>query len=93
MPRFERLRRDDTPPRDAVLVSLWNAAGRTVADVVCSHARAGDDLGIAEFPRPVCIALERAEEVRKASRLSRVVVAVDDPRLWRPEWGELVEHA
>lgn len=93
MPHYERLRRQDTPPSDAVVVSLWHAAGRTVADVVCSEAKGGADLSVAEFPRPVSVALERAEEVRKVARLSKVVVVVDDRKLWRSEWGQLLEYA
>lgn len=91
MPRFERLQPDAAPPADAVVVTLWRATGRTVADVVCTSDCLAGDLSIAEFPRPVPLALERAEEMRRLCNLSRVVVALDDPSLWRQQWGELVD--
>ena len=91
MARFDKLQANEAAPADAVVVTLWKATGRTVADVVCPADTVGGELSIAEFPRPVPLALERAEEMRKLCKLSRVVVSLSDSALWRPQWGDLVE--
>jgi len=91
MARFDRLQANAAAPADAVVVTLWKATGRTVADVVCPVGSVCGELSIAEFPRPVPLALERAEEMRKLCNLSRVVISLSDSALWRPQWGDLID--
>jgi len=81
--------RSDAIPTGAVIVTIWQSMGRVVADVACTDAGASDDLVVADMPRPVAIALRRAEELRAHCGLRRVVVVMDDDRLWKPEWGAL----
>lgn len=83
MQKFERVGSDKRPPRDAVLVTVWQSSGRTVADA------AADDI-IAEFPKPVPTMLRQAEQMRVSAGLARIVVKIAEEGLWRPEWGELV---
>ena len=86
MPSFQRLRPNSKPPWDSVLVTVWQSAGRTVADA------AAPDL-VAEQPCPVPIMLKKAEDIRRRVGLARVMVVLDEDALWRPEWGELVDYA
>jgi hypothetical protein len=91
MQSYRRVAPDQVPP-DVVVVNLWRAAGRTVADVCCTGTADANDYAVAEFPRPVAIALERAKELRDIGGLSEVVVVVPDKALWRPNWGRLVDE-
>jgi len=88
MPAFERCS-PDAIPGDAVVVSIWEATGRTVADVACWNCPKARDYIVADFPRPVPIALQRAEEIRRYCGLARVVVVFADDRLWNRDWGTL----
>lgn len=81
--QFQRLRPHERQPRDAVIVTVRHALGRTVADVAAVEV-------IADFPRPVPAALRAAEQLRRDAGLSSVAVIVDDG-VWRPEWGALVD--
>ena len=90
MPRYETCAPQTFPP-DAVVVSIWRSLGRVVGDVVCTHCPAAGDYLVPDFPRPVPVALERAEEVRTQCWLHRVVIAIADPSLWKAEWGSLHE--
>jgi hypothetical protein len=88
MPVFDKCRPDTIPPA-AVIVTVWQAMGRVVADVACTHCVPGADMLTADLPRPVPLALRRAEELRDLCQLRRIVVVLDDQRLWKPEWGAL----
>jgi hypothetical protein len=90
MQSFRRVEPDRIPD-NCVVVSLWRATGRTVADVVCKSSGNADDYIVAEFPRPVPIALQRAEELRHICGLDEVVIVLSDPSLWRADWGRLIE--
>jgi hypothetical protein len=86
MPHLERLRSQSVPPH-SVVITVWKAAGRTVADVACTS----DSMIVADFPRPVPAAVARAEELRQGLRLNRIMVALSEEGLWRKEWGPLLE--
>jgi hypothetical protein len=88
MPVFERCPAEAIPS-NCVVVSIWHAMGRTVADVVCTTCPKAGDLIVADFPRPVPIALQRAREVSDYCGLRRIVVVLNDETLWKPAWGEL----
>jgi hypothetical protein len=77
-----RLYPNDRYPRDAVIVTVRKAMGRTVADVAAVEV-------IADFPMSVPAALEAAERMRRSEGLSGIAVVVADED-WRPQWGELV---
>ncbi|MBU1333329.1 MAG: hypothetical protein KJ944_08980 [Alphaproteobacteria bacterium] len=79
---LKRIHPHERQPRDAVIVTVRRALGRTVADVAAVEV-------IADFPRPVPAALEAAESLRQAEGLKSIAVIVDDAD-WRPEWGKLV---
>jgi len=83
MGEFRRLRANERQPRDAVIVTVRNTLGRTVADVAAVEV-------IADFPQPVPAALRAAEQLRSEAGFAQVAVIVDDG-VWRPEWGALVE--
>jgi hypothetical protein len=84
MPReLKRLHPNQRQPRDAVIVTVRRALGRTVADVGAVEV-------IADFPRPVPLALEAAETMRAENGLASIAVIVEDGD-WRPEWGTLVD--
>ncbi len=89
---FYRRVRPDHVPESAVIVNLWRATGRTVADIVCTSCPKADEYIVAEFPRPVPIALQRAEELREACGLAEVVVVCSDLGLWKADWGRLVDE-
>jgi hypothetical protein len=72
-------------PQGAVVVNVWKAMGRTVADVASSTCPNADEYVAADFPRPVPLALERAAEVCKACGLDTVAVVADDA-IWREDW-------
>ena len=91
MPSYRRVHPDHIP-ESAVIVSLWRATGRTVADIVCTSCPKADEYIVAEFPRPVPIALQRAEELREACGLKEVIVICPDLNLWKPDWGRLVDE-
>jgi len=80
--KLERLLPKTRVPWDAVVVTVRESLGRTVADVAAVDV-------IADFPLPVPAALAAAEELRQKTGLSRIVVMVEDERLWRNDWGEL----
>ena len=79
----------DAIPPESVIVTVWHSGGRTVADVTCTSCPAADDYIVADFPRPVPIALERAEQVRSYCGLQRIAVVLTNESLWRSEWGNL----
>ena len=83
----------DAIPQDAVVLTVWHSGGRTVADVTCTSCPGAEDYIVADFPRPVPIALERAEQVRHHCGLQRIAVILTDESLWRSEWGTLVSPA
>ena len=79
---LKRLYPHERYPRDAVIVTVRQTLGRTVADVGAVEV-------IADFPQPVPKALEAAEALRQQAGLSHIAVIVDEGE-WRPEWGQLV---
>ncbi|MBJ3783090.1 hypothetical protein [Devosia sediminis] len=82
MPSYERFRKGMRTPWDAVIVTVRQGSGRTVADV-------GAVDYIADFPEPVPSALQRAEEVKRQLKLKRVVVLLEEDVIWRDDWGLL----
>jgi hypothetical protein len=88
MPTFERCPAEAIPA-NAVIVNIWRSMGRTVADVACTACPEADDYLVADFPRPVPLALQRAAEVCAYCGLSRVVVVLADETLWNDKWGQL----
>lgn len=54
-----------------------DSGGRTVADVTCAGCPDAGDYIVADFPRLVPIALERAEQVRHHCGLQRIAVVFD----------------
>lgn len=72
---------------DAVLVKVWQSAGRTVADVVAPTLKRSQLVGlVAELPRPVPAALARARELAEEVALPRVVIVTDEETVWRDDW-------
>lgn len=84
MTDYERLKTGARTPWDAVVVEVTRVFGRAVADVA-----AVDE--IACLPVPVRQALTQAEQLRHKMGLERIVVRIDDEKLWNPAWGRLVE--
>jgi len=83
MTELKRLRAHERYPRDAVIVTVRQALGRTVAEVAAVEV-------IADFPVPVPEALRKAEALCIEAGLSHIAVVIDDGA-WRPEWGTLVD--
>ena len=79
--RYERLAGAEVP-NDAVVVSVRKNNGRVLADLACMHC-AAQEMIVADFPRPLSIALERASEVAEECGLAKVVIAVTNDDLWR----------
>jgi hypothetical protein len=79
---YQRLHPGSRIPRDAVIVTVRRALGRTVADI------AADDQ-IADFPLPVPKALEQASRWCREMGLARIQVVLEEEQLWNPEWGVL----
>jgi hypothetical protein len=90
MPQFIRCRPDQLPDR-AVVVHAWRAMGRVVADVACTHYADAEDYVIADFPRPVPLAIARATEVCQICGLDIVAVVLEDGLEWRSDWAPLQE--
>lgn len=61
-----------------------------VADVVWP-ANEQTDGGDYLYATYVPLALERAEDVRQNYGFAEVVVIIEDPSLWDPDWGDLIE--
>lgn len=78
-------------PTDAVVVTVREIHGQPHGEVACSHCPAAEEYEVAEFPRPISIALQRAEELRAICELARVMIALEPGTRWNPEWGELLE--
>ncbi|HEV7277406.1 MAG TPA: hypothetical protein VGN80_14055 [Devosiaceae bacterium] len=91
MTRRYQLARPDAFPRDAVVVTVREVHGQPVGEVACAHCPKAEGYEVADFPRPIAIALERAEELRAICELARVMIALAPGARWKPEWGELVE--
>lgn len=81
----------DEVPADAVVVTVREIHGQPMGELACTHCPTAGEYELAGFPRPISIALERAEELRAICRLSRVVVTLAPGTNWNPNWGELVE--
>lgn len=41
---------------------------------------------------PVVEALERAQELSAMMNVPRIVIAIEEPGMWRDEWGTLAER-
>jgi hypothetical protein len=65
--------------------------GRIVADVACTNCPDAEDYVIADFPRPVHLAIARATEVCQLCGLDTVAVVVEDGLEWRQDWAPLRE--
>jgi hypothetical protein len=92
MPQFIRCQPDQLPSC-AVVVHAWRAMGRVVADVACTNCPDAEDYVIADFPRPVPLAIARASEVCEICGLDTVAVVVEDGLEWRQDWAPLKEGA
>jgi hypothetical protein len=88
--RYELVRPDEVPP-DAVVVTVRETHGQPMGEVTCSHCPTAVEYEVADFPRPIGVALERAEELRVICRLARVMIALAPEARWNPDWGELLE--
>jgi hypothetical protein len=88
MPTFAEWNEQDVLD-DAVLVTIWQHAGRTMADIACTRCQLAQDYLVADFPRPVSVALRRAEEVRQACNLSKILVKLGEGVTWQAEWGRV----
>ncbi|MFD2647955.1 hypothetical protein ACFSX5_09145 [Devosia albogilva] len=80
---LRRLYPNQRQPHDAVIVTVRQALGRTVADVAAVEV-------IADFPQPVPQALAAAEALQAQAGLREIAVIIDSEVEWRPEWGTLV---
>lgn len=83
MAQYERLEAGARTPWDAVVVTVREQSGRTVADVAAVEH-------VADFPKPVALALADAAALQEKMGLSRTVVILSEDRLWNAEWGKLV---
>lgn len=90
MTSFELVRQDEVPA-DAVVVTVREMHGQPMGDVACSHSPTAEEYEVADFPRPILIALERAEELCAICNLDRVVIALAPGARWNPDWGALEE--
>jgi hypothetical protein len=94
---------DDEVALDAIIVGIgsdekaFSAAGIEYGEVLASiywpdWISQGDKIKAAlEGPYTVPEALERAQTLCGLWAFNRVVIAIQDRALWRPEWGELAE--
>jgi hypothetical protein len=82
MANYESIPLGARVPWDAVVVTIRRSLGRTVADVAAVDH-------IAEFPLPVPRALDQAARWCREKGLARVLVILEDERLWNTEWGVL----
>jgi hypothetical protein len=85
MVEYERLHPGSRTPWDAVVVTVMEGFGRTVADIAAVEQ-------IACHPLPVHQALEKAAALRDELGLRRIVVLIENEKLWRSEWGRLLDH-
>ncbi|WP_157959832.1 hypothetical protein [Devosia submarina] len=92
MPEFIQCRPDQIPSQ-AVVVHAWHAMGRVVADVACSNCPRAEDYVIADFPRPVPLAIARAVEVCQICGLETIAVVVEEGLEWRRDWAPLKRQA
>jgi len=92
MPEFIQCKPDEIPSQ-AVVVHAWHAMGRVVADVACSNCPSAEDYVIADFPRPVPLAMTRAMEVCQICGLEIIAVVLEDGLEWRQDWAPLSEPA
>jgi len=95
---------DDEVALDAIIVGIgsdekmFTAAGIDYGEVLASiywpdWISQGDKIKAAlEGPYSVPDALERAKTLCALWAYNRVVIAIQDKALWRPEWGVLAEH-
>ena len=86
---FDRVFDDSTP--NAVTVKIWAMDGKTVADASCSSvAEKGAPPGISHGAAlPVPVAMNVALDAATRHGITRVVITIDDVKLWRSEWGIL----
>lgn len=83
MAQYERLEAGARTPWDAVVVTVREVSGRTVADVAAVEH-------VADFPKPVALALADAAALQEKMGLNRTVVILSEEKLWKSEWGNLV---
>jgi hypothetical protein len=88
--RYELVRPDEMPT-DAVVVTVRDTHGQSMGEVACSHCPTAEEYAVADFPRPILVALERAEELRAICGLARVMISLAPGARWNPDWGELLE--
>lgn len=92
MPEFIECRPDKIPSQ-AVVLHAWRAMGRVVADVACNNCSRAEDYVIADFPRPVPLAIARALEVCDICGLQTIAVVLEDGLEWRRDWAPLKRQA
>jgi hypothetical protein len=94
---------DDEVALDAIIVGIgsdekaFTAAGIEYGEALASVywpdwiSQGGKIKSALEGPYSVPEALKRADELCALWAYNRVVIAIQDRALWRPEWGELAE--
>lgn len=88
---FDRVHHDNHP--NAVTVHIWSRDGKLVGEVSWPPVDRGGTIlrsAVGE-PVPAEMALRRAVAEAEAYGFPRVVVHIDDLRLWNDAWGRLRE--
>lgn len=81
------------PPSDAVVVTVWTEGDDVVADASWPprKPRIEWEMTPLGFAVPVPTAIVRAKDAMSIYGFDRIVVMIDDPALWRDEWGVLAD--
>jgi hypothetical protein len=75
-------------PADAVVVAIGGASDNELTVSVVNPEK-GDVPADEEAQRNVHSALEYADSLCRKLHQQEVLIAIENPALWRPEWGTL----
>ncbi len=91
MRRPRRFQRVKAAPQDGVTVWIYHIAGEAVAEVIWPRqGDAGQEVGQAHEAQ-IAMAFNHALDMSTKLRFNKIVVLIDDDRLWNHKWGTLVE--
>jgi hypothetical protein len=87
--KYRRFLSRDSIPIDAVRIRIIEEDTRVVAEVKWPENELTDK-GDYFYATHIPLSFERALDVKENYDFSEIIIVIDDDRMWKSEWGELV---